>query len=48
VSNLHPLRDGWRVLMVLIRNRLRQRTETARWLTVSQVPAEQAMLEPAE
>lgn len=48
VSNLHPLRDGWRVLKVLIRNRLRQRTEIARWLTVSRIPPEQAMLEPVE
>jgi glycosyltransferase involved in cell wall biosynthesis len=48
VSNLHPLRDGWRVLRVLIRNRLRQRTEIARWLRVSQMPPEQLMLEPAE
>jgi glycosyltransferase involved in cell wall biosynthesis len=48
VSNLHPLRDGWRVLRVLIRNRLRQRTEITRWLTVSRIPPEQAMLEPAE
>lgn len=48
VSNLHPFRDGWRVLKVLIRNRLCQRTEIARWLTVSQIPSEQTMLEPAE
>lgn len=48
VSNLHPLRDGWRVLKVLLRNRLRQRAELARWLAVSQAPAEQAGLEPAE
>src|SRR6266496_906114 len=48
VSNLHPLRDGWRVLRVLIRNRLRQRSEIARWLRLSQTPPEQLMLEPAE
>ena len=48
VSNLHPLRDGWRVLRVLIRNRLRQRTEIARWLRLSRTPPEQLMLEPAE
>jgi glycosyltransferase involved in cell wall biosynthesis len=48
VSNLHPFRDGCRVLKVLIRNRLRQRTEIARGLTVNQIPPEQALLGPAE
>jgi hypothetical protein len=48
VSHLHPLRDGWRVLKVLLRNRLRQRAELQRSLTVSQIPAEQAGLEPAD
>jgi glycosyltransferase involved in cell wall biosynthesis len=48
VSHLHPLRDGWRVLKVLLRNRLRQRAELQRWRTVSQIPAEQAPLEPAD
>jgi hypothetical protein len=48
VSHLHPVRDGWRVLKVLLRNRLRQRAEMARWLTVRQAPAEQAGLEPAD
>ena len=48
VSHLHPLRDGWRVLKVLLRNRLRRRAEHKRWLTVSQIPAEQAGLEPAD
>lgn len=48
VSHLHPLRDGWRVLKVLLRNRLRQRAELQRWLTVSQIPADQARLEPAD
>jgi hypothetical protein len=33
---------------VLLRNRLRQRAEHKRWLTVSQIPAEQAGLEPAD
>src|SRR5260370_32727675 len=47
VSNLHPFRDGWRVLRVLIRNRLRRRNEFARWLMVSQIPAEHAALESA-
>jgi glycosyltransferase involved in cell wall biosynthesis len=42
VSKLHPLRDGWRVLKVLIRNRLRRRTEVARWRVASQVPVEPA------
>lgn len=42
VSKLHPLRDGWRVLEVLIRNRLRRRTEVARWRAASQVLAEPA------
>jgi hypothetical protein len=48
VSNLHPLKDGWRVLRVLIRNRLRRRTEFARWLGVSQIPADHTGLEPAD
>jgi glycosyltransferase involved in cell wall biosynthesis len=48
VSHLHPVRDGWRVLKVLLRNRLRRRAEMARWLTVRQAPAEQAGLEPAD
>ncbi|HEY5990056.1 MAG TPA: glycosyltransferase family 2 protein, partial [Streptosporangiaceae bacterium] len=48
VSNLHPFRDGWRVLKVLLRNRLRQRTEHARWLTVSRHHLEHAQLEPAD
>jgi glycosyltransferase involved in cell wall biosynthesis len=48
VSNLHPFRDGWRVLKVLLRNRLRRRTEHARWLTVSQIPIEQVGLEPVD
>jgi glycosyltransferase involved in cell wall biosynthesis len=48
VSKLHPFRDGWRVLKVLLRNRLRQRTEVARWRLVSQVPVEHAELEPAD
>ena len=47
VSNLHPLRDGWRVLKVLLRNRLRRRKEFARWLVASELPAEHAMLKPA-
>jgi Glycosyl transferase family 2 len=46
-SNLRPFRDGWRVLKVLLRNRWRQRREIARWLTVSQIPAEQAVPELA-
>ncbi len=48
VSNLHPLRDGWRVLKVLLRNRLRRRTEVARWARVGQIPVEHAGLEPAD
>lgn len=48
VSHLHPLPDGWRVLRVLLRNRLRQRAEHKQWLTAGQVPAEQAGLEPAD
>jgi len=48
VSKLHPLRDGWRVLRVLLRNRLRQRAEVARWRVVSQIPVDQAELEPAD
>lgn len=48
VSKLHPLRDGWRVLKVLLRNRLRQRAEVARWRVVSQIPVDQAELEPAD
>jgi glycosyltransferase involved in cell wall biosynthesis len=52
VSKLHPLRDGWRVLKVLFRNRLRRRTELARWRVVSQIPVEPAVehagLEPAD
>jgi glycosyltransferase involved in cell wall biosynthesis len=45
VSNLHPVRDGWRVLKVLLRNRLRRRMEHARWLAVNQSPVEQVALE---
>jgi glycosyltransferase involved in cell wall biosynthesis len=48
VSNLHPLRDGWRVLKVLLRNRLRQRREFTRWITVSEISAEHAVLEAAD
>jgi len=48
VSKLHPLRDGWRVLRVLLRNRLRQRAEVARWRVASQIPVDQAELEPAD
>ena len=47
-SKLHPLRDGWRVLRVLLRNRLLQRKEFARWLVASQIPAEHAALKPAD
>jgi glycosyltransferase involved in cell wall biosynthesis len=47
VSNLHPLRDGWRVLKVLLRNRLRRRKEFARWLAASELAAEHAALRPA-
>jgi glycosyltransferase involved in cell wall biosynthesis len=46
VSHLHPFRDGWRVLRVLIRNRLRRRTEFTRWLR--QLAVERAELEPAD
>jgi glycosyltransferase involved in cell wall biosynthesis len=48
VSHLHPLRDGWRVLKVLLRNRLRRRKEFARWTMVSEISAEHAALEPAD
>jgi glycosyltransferase involved in cell wall biosynthesis len=48
VSKLHPLRDGWRVLRVLFRNRWRPRAEVARWRGISQIPAEPAGLEPAD
>jgi glycosyltransferase involved in cell wall biosynthesis len=48
VSHLHPFRDGWRVLRVLLRNRLRRRREFARWLKVCQLPMEHAELEPAD
>jgi len=47
-SNLHPFRDGWRVLKVLLRNRLRQRREFARWLGASQLSVERIGLEPAD
>jgi glycosyltransferase involved in cell wall biosynthesis len=47
VSNLHPFRDGWRVLKVLLRNRLRQRSEAARWLMASKL-VEHAELEPVD
>lgn len=47
-SNLHPFRDGWRVLKVLIRNRLRRRNEFVQWLKASQIPAEHAALESAD
>jgi hypothetical protein len=47
VSSLHPFRDGWRVLKVLLRNRLRQRREVARWFAATQ-PIEQAALEAAD
>ena len=47
VSKLHPFRGGWRVLKVLFRDRLRRRTEAARWRGVSQVPVRPAALEPA-
>ena len=48
VSKLHPLRDGWRVLKVLLRNRWRPRAEVARWRGISQIPAEPVALEPAD
>jgi glycosyltransferase involved in cell wall biosynthesis len=48
VSKLHPLRDGWRVLKVLFRNRWRRRAEVARWRGISQIPAEPVGLEPAD
>lgn len=48
VSNLHPFRDGWRVLKVLLRHRWRRRRVFARSLPVSQIPLEQAGLEPAD
>lgn len=48
VSNLHPLRDGWRVLKVLLRHRLRGRRQFSRWLAASQAAAEPAALEPAD
>ena len=48
VSKLHPLRDGWRVLKVLVRNRLRGRAEIARWRVISRVPDEPVGLEPAD
>ena len=47
VSSLHPFRDGWRVLKVLLRNRLQQRREVARWFAASQ-HLEQAALEATE
>jgi glycosyltransferase involved in cell wall biosynthesis len=47
VSSLHPFRDGWRVLKVLLRNRLQQRREVARWFAASQ-HLEQAALETTE
>jgi glycosyltransferase involved in cell wall biosynthesis len=47
-SHLHPLRDGWRVLKVLLRNRLRRRREFARGLVASQIPGEHALLEPVD
>ena len=47
-SHLRPLRDGWRVLKVLLRNRLRRRAEVARWLGVSQIQAGPSELEPAD
>jgi glycosyltransferase involved in cell wall biosynthesis len=48
VSKLHPFRDGWRVLRVLLRNRWRPRAEVARWHGISQIPAEPLGLEPAD
>ena len=43
-----PLRDGWRVLKVLLRNRLRRRRRSRPMVPVSQIQAEQAELEPAD
>jgi glycosyltransferase involved in cell wall biosynthesis len=48
VSHLRPVRDGWRVLKVLLRNRLRPRAELGHWITDTQIPAEHAALEPAD
>jgi glycosyltransferase involved in cell wall biosynthesis len=47
VSSLHPFRDGWRVLRVLLRNRLRRRREVTRWVTATQ-PIEHAALEAGD
>jgi len=47
ISSLHPFRDGLRVLKVLLRNRLRQRREVARWSAATE-PIEQAALEAAD
>jgi glycosyltransferase involved in cell wall biosynthesis len=46
-SNLHPFRDGWRVLKVLIRNRLRRRNEFRQW-KAGQIPTEHAALKSAD